>query len=217
MTSKIEAMAGGALALLLAAAPATAQQPAPARPAAPAAAAPAASTGPAIPGLCVFSVEGAVGASKVGAHVNTRLQQLLQQVQAELNGLRTAIENDDKALAAQRATLDATTLEQRASALQVRVNDMQRRGQLRERELGATEQKALARVGQELSPLVQQVANQRQCSVVLNRQALVLGGAGSMDITPQVVTALDAKITTFAFDRERLDQPAPAAAGAAPR
>jgi outer membrane protein len=29
-----------------------------------------------------------------------------------------------------------------------------------------------------------------------------------MDITPQVVTALNAKITQFAFDRERLDQQA---------
>lgn len=214
MTSKIKAMAGGVLAVAIAAGPALAQPAAPA--AAPAAAAPA---GPAIPGLCVFSVEGAVGSSKVGAHVSTRLQQLVAQVQAELNGLRTAIENEDKTLAAQRATLDATTLEQRAAALQVRVNDMQRRGQLRERELSATEQKALARVGQELSPLVQQVATQRNCSVVINRQALVLGGGGQMDITPAVVAALDAKITQFAFERERLDQqPAAApAAAAAPR
>ncbi len=216
MNSQIQAMAGGALALLLASSSAFAQQPAaPARPAAAPAA--AAITGPAIPGLCVFSVEGAVGSSKVGAHVNTRLQQLLAQVQAELTGLRTAIENEDKTLAAQRATLDATTLEQRAAALQVRVNDMQRRGQLRERELGATEQKALARVGQELSPLVQQVANQRQCSVVLNRQAVVLGGGGAMDITPAIVTALDAKISQFAFERERLDQQAAAPAGATAR
>jgi outer membrane protein len=38
-----------------------------------------------------------------------------------------------------------------------------------------------------------------------------------MDITPQVVTALNAKITQFAFDRERLDQPqAAGAAGGAP-
>jgi outer membrane protein len=39
-----------------------------------------------------------------------------------------------------------------------------------------------------------------------------------MDITTSVVTGLNAKITQFAFDRERLDQaaPAPAPAAAAP-
>jgi outer membrane protein len=33
-----------------------------------------------------------------------------------------------------------------------------------------------------------------------------------MDITPQVITGLNAKITQFSFDRERLDQAPPAAA-----
>jgi outer membrane protein len=38
-----------------------------------------------------------------------------------------------------------------------------------------------------------------------------------MDITPQVVTALNAKITQFTFDRERLDQAAAPAGAPAPR
>ena len=39
----------------------------------------------------------------------------------------------------------------------------------------------------------------------------------AMDITPAVVTGLNAKITQFAFDRERLDQAAAAPpSGAAP-
>ncbi len=39
----------------------------------------------------------------------------------------------------------------------------------------------------------------------------------AMDITPQGITALNGKITQFAFDRERLDQTgAPTAASAAP-
>ena len=38
-----------------------------------------------------------------------------------------------------------------------------------------------------------------------------------MDLTPQVVTALNAKITQFPFERERLDQQSPTAApGGAP-
>lgn len=211
MTFKIFAVAGCAMALALSGAPAFAQ--APAAPAA--AAAPAVTHGAAVPGLCTLSVENAIGASTVGKYVNTRLQQLIAQVNAELNAEKTAIDNDAKALDGQRATLDQNTLEQRASALQVRANSLQRKAQQRDREIQATEQKAVNRVGTEMEPLIRQAYQAKTCSVLINRNSVILGNPAS-DITPQVVTALNGKLTQFAFDRERLDQPATPAA-AAPR
>src|SRR5205085_7224714 len=83
-----------------------------------------------------------------------------------------------------------------------------------DRELQATEQKALNRIGTEMDPLVRTAYQQKGCSLLVNRQAVVIGNP-AMDITPAVVTALNAKITQFAFDRERLDQTATAAAPAA--
>jgi len=182
-----------------------------------AAAAPAMAQGPAIPGMCIVSPEGVVGGSTVGRYVNTRLQQIVQQVQAELGGENTAIENEAKALDGQRATLDATTFEQRGSALQVRNNALQRKAQLREREVQATEQKALARISQEMEPIIRTVYQQQHCSVLLQRSAVVIANP-AMDITPAVTAGLNAKITQFAFDRERLDQGVPqaAATGGAP-
>lgn len=217
MTFKTFAVAGSAAALaLMSAAPAFAQQPA-APAAAPAAAAPAVTHGAPTPGLCIVSVENAIGASTVGKYVNTRLQQLVAQVNAELTAEKTAIDNDAKALDGQRATLDQNTLEQRAAALQVRANSLQRKAQQRDREVQATEQKAINRVGVEMEPLIRQAYQQKQCSMLINRNSIILGNPAS-DITPQVVTALNAKITQFAFDRERLDAPAQAApAAAAPR
>lgn len=218
MTFKTFAVAGCAMALALSgAAPAFAQQPG-AAPAAPAA--PAVTHGAPTPGLCIVSVENAIGASTVGKYVNTRLQQLVAQVNAELNAEKTGIDNDAKALDGQRATLDQNTLEQRAAALQVRANALQRKAQQRDREIQATEQKAINRVGTEMEPLIRQAYQQKQCSMLINRNSIILGNPAS-DITPQVVTALNAKITQFAFDRERLDAPAPTAAApaaaAAPR
>lgn len=218
MTFKTLAAAGTAVALALTGAPALAQAPAPAT-----TAAPAVTHGAAVPGVCVISVEAAIGNSTVGKHVQTRLQQLLQQTNAELNAEKTSIDNDAKALEGQRATLDQNTLEQRAAALQVRANALQRKAQQREREIQVTEQKAFGRVGEEMEPLIRQAYQQKTCSVLFNRNGIVLVNPAS-DLTPQVVTALNAKITQFAFDRERLDQAAPpaaarpaAAAPAAPR
>lgn len=174
-------------------------------------AAPALTQGPAIPGLCVISVEGAIAGSTVGKYVDTRMQQIVAQVNAELNGEKTAIDNEAKTLESQRTTLDQSTLEQRAAALQVRANALQRKAQQREREISATEQKAVGRVGTEMEPLIRQAYQSKQCSALLQRNAVVIASP-AMDITPQVVTALNAKITQFAFDRERLDQAAAAPA-----
>ena len=173
-------------------------------------AAPVAAThGPPIAGICVISVEGAIGASTVGKYVDTRMQQIVAQVNAELTGERTGIDNEAKTLDGQRATLDRTVLEQRAAALQVRANALQRKAQQRDREVAATEQKAISRIGTEMEPMIRQAYQAKACSVLFQRNALVIANP-AMDITPQVVTALNAKITQFAFDRERLDQAAAA-------
>ena len=179
------------------------------------AAAPAVSHGPALPGVCVISLEGAITTSTVGKYVQSRLQQIASQVQAELKAEETALQTEAQTLDSQRATLDQKTLQTRAEALQTKANAFQRKAQQRERELGATQQKALGRVGQELDPIIRQVYQQRQCSLLLNRDSVVLANP-AMDISQPVVTALNAKITQFTFDRERLDQAAAPAQTPAP-
>jgi outer membrane protein len=205
MTFKSSVAGACAAAIALGAGSTALAQAAPAAP-------PPIAQGPAIPGVCVISVEGAIGASTVGRYVDTRLQQISGQASAELTGEKNAIDNEAKTLDAQRATLDQSALEQRAAALQVRANALQRKAQLREREIQATEQKAVGRIGTEMEPLIRQAYQQRNCSVLLQRTAIVIANP-SMDITPAVVTALNAKITQFAFDREHLDQPQAANAG----
>lgn len=171
------------------------------------AAAPAVTHGPALPGVCVISLEGAIATSTVGKYVQTRLQQIATQVQAELKGEEAALQTEAKTLEGQRASLDQKTFETRANALQTKAGAFQRKAQIREREMQATQQKALGRVGQELDPILRQVYQQRQCSLLLNRDAVVIANP-AMDISQPVVTALNAKIQQFTFDRERLDQAA---------
>jgi outer membrane protein len=180
-----------------------------------AAAAPPVTHGAAPAGVCIFSSQGAVATSTVGKYVDTRMKQIVGVVNAELNTEKTAIETEAKAIEAGRATMQPDALEKRSSDLQVRYNAFQRKGQQRQREIEATEQKAYARVGTELDPAVRVAYQAKGCALLLDRQAVMLGNP-SMDITPQVVTALNGKITQFTFDRERLDAaPATAAAPAA--
>jgi Skp family chaperone for outer membrane proteins len=174
-------------------------------------------SGPPITGLCVVDLDLVVANSAVGKYVQGRLQQISAQVNAELNGEKTAIDNEAKALDGQRATVDENTFQQRGLALQQRANALQRKLQVREREVQVTEQKAVGRVIQESEPLMRQAYQAKGCSILLQHGA-VLGGFfnPAMDLTPAVTTALNGKITQFAFDRERLDQPQAATGAAGP-
>jgi Skp family chaperone for outer membrane proteins len=180
-------------------------------PAAAAPAGPAVTHGPALPGVCIFSSPRAVGSSLVGKAVDTRLKTIIQQVNAELTGERTALDNEAKALDAKKASMAQDALEQQAATLQAKANAWQRKGQLRQKEVETTEQKALARVYQELDTPIKQVYQAQKCSMLLDRESVMLANP-AMDITDAVVTALDARIKTLTFDRERLDQAVPGAA-----
>lgn len=158
-----------------------------------------------VPGVCVLSREALLANSTVGAFVGDRMKQLNAVVQAEVTGDQTAIENDAKTLDGQKATLQADVYQQRGQALQQRYAAFQQKVQQRQRELEATQQKAFGRVLQTSGPLVGQVVAQRQCGVLLDANAVIIGNP-AMDITPAVVTLLNGQLTQFAFDREHLDQ-----------
>jgi outer membrane protein len=157
-----------------------------------------------VPGVCVLSREGLIGASTVGKYVQTRMGQLGNQVNAELSGEQTSLQADAKTLDGKKATLQPAQYQQQGQALQQRATALQEKAQQRDRELQATEQKAVARVLQEASPLVGDVVKQKACGLVLDANS-VLAGNPAMDITPVVVQALNGKMTQFEFEREHLD------------
>ena len=150
MTFKTFVAAGSAAAVVLSAASAAFAQ-APAAPAQP-----AITHGNPPPGVCVITARALVANSTVGKYVQTRLQTLGQQAQAEVSGENTGIENEAKTLEGQRASLDQTTFNQRYALLQVRQDALQRKVAQRREELAATEQKAFGRVLQEAQPSIRQ-------------------------------------------------------------
>ncbi len=166
--------------------------------------------GAALAGVCILSNEYAVYNSAVGKATVARLAQLNSQAEAEIKGQQTAIQTDAKTLEGKKATLAPDSYQQQGQALQARASDLQRTAQIRQREMQLTQEKALQTFGTYMDPIVRQVFSQRSCSVLLNENSLIYP-APAMDITPQVVQGLNAKIQSFPFDREHLDQSATAA------
>jgi Skp family chaperone for outer membrane proteins len=161
------------------------------------------------PGVCVYNMPAVITDSVVGKFVTGRLETIGKTVNAELGAEETAINNEAKAIdaAARAPGADEATLQKRAIDLKKRAKAFDEKANLRQREFNATQQKSRMRILQEVDPIVVQVYQQRQCSVLLSSEAVLLNNP-AMDITPAIIAGLNGKIQQFAFDRERLDQPA---------
>ena len=213
MTSKVLTLGVGALVAFASISAAQAQTAAPAAPAAP-----PINHGPPIAGLCTISVDQAIGTSVVGKFVGTRMDQIVAQVRAELSPEETALTTEQRAIEQARTTTDPVALQSRQANFNLRATNYQRKADQRQRELQATEQKAIQRIGQELDPVVRQVYQTSHCSILISRDAVIGNLANpAMDITGAAVVALNARIQQFQFDREHLDAAAPGAAPAAPQ
>ncbi|HEX2559246.1 OmpH family outer membrane protein [Phenylobacterium sp.] len=88
-------------------------------------------------------------------------------------------------------------------ALRKRVQDLQTKMSARRNNLQPAERQAQEQIANQISPTIAEVYQQRRCSVLIDRNVLVIGNP-SMDITQAVVDRLNQKV------------PAPALAAAAP-
>jgi outer membrane protein len=217
MTS-IKTLLAAAAVVAVASSPALAQTKPAAKPkapvSAPAAARPAAANlpplnlGAAIPGVCLFSEEGAVSRSSAGESINKRMQQLAAQVQAELGPEQTSLDADIKSFKEKAASLTQDQQQSQGQALQQRMQDFDVKRSLRQKELEATLRKAIGRVDSELEPIVRTVVSGRACGMLLKADTAIYAANPQMDITSAVIEQLNTKLPTVTFDREHLDQQA---------
>ncbi len=159
--------------------------------------------GPAVPGLCLLSREAVFANATVGKAVTARIAELTRTAQSEVDQQRAPIEAEARAVAALGQDSKA---KDRRDALAVRWQALRDQAAHGSREIEATRVKALARVADEAQPVIAKVYAARKCGLLLDRGA-ALGGNFSNDLTADVVTALDAKVTTISFEREKLQRP----------
>jgi Skp family chaperone for outer membrane proteins len=162
--------------------------------------------GPLIKGVCFLSRQAVAANAKVGVAVAQRIAQLKAQAQAEVDAKRGPIDADARALQADAAKTPAPSaadIERRRAAIQVRYQALQSLVDERNREIQATEAKALSRVSAEMQPLLIAAYKAHGCGLLFDRNAVIDGNMGE-DLTAEMVKDLDAKITTLTFDREVL-------------
>ncbi len=158
--------------------------------------------GPVIPGVCLLSREAVFANAAAGKAASARLQDLAAAAQSEIETERQPLEAQLRALETQP---DNAARRQRAEALASQWQTLQQKAAHASQEIEATRLKAMERIANEAQPAIAQVYAAKACGLLLDRNS-ALGGNFANDLTADVVQALDARLSTITFERERLPQ-----------
>ncbi|RZJ80333.1 MAG: OmpH family outer membrane protein [Brevundimonas sp.] len=156
--------------------------------------------GPVIPGVCVYFNQRLLAQSTVGQAVQTRMQQLTQEVQGELAPYATSIQTEAQSLQSAGASLPAAERQTRGQALQARVQEAQQLEQTRDNELRYTLQMQRQAISQAVEPILVAVYQEKGCGIMLDRESVFIVNP-AMDVTDTVIQRLNTALPTLTFNR----------------
>lgn len=152
--------------------------------------------------------------SKAGKSIQAQIQNFAQAAGQELQAQGQQIQAEGQALQASRESLGEDELKKRATALMAKQQGAQQLSQIKQAELVQAEQAALAELSEKLEPIIRDVTKRRRAKVVLSRADVALMLDEEVDITDEVIAALDRTVTTIQVTKPDLVAQAQAAAAA---
>ncbi|WP_406236387.1 OmpH family outer membrane protein [Isoptericola jiangsuensis] len=150
--------------------------------------------GPLVPGVCMLSRDAVFTNAKVGQSANTQLQKLAQDGQASIEAERSRLAPEMERLGL-RADIDPAKLSDAQKAGLQKLQALQQKAATLGQSIEAARGRAIADISRQAQPLIAQAYTRHACGLLLER-GTVLGGNLGNDLTAEVVTALDAKVTT---------------------
>jgi Skp family chaperone for outer membrane proteins len=165
--------------------------------AAPAAVAPAAASAKAGSGrIAVVDLQYLVANSKGGKSIRDQLEGQRKSYGAQIDKQEAALRDEEKALVAQKGTLSKDDFDKKGKAFQEKVAAAQKEVQQRRIAFDKAYADAMEKLRENIVKIVADIAGKNEIALVLNRQEVVLVDA-KMDLTKEVLTALDAKVTSI--------------------
>lgn len=159
-----------------------------------------ANPGPAIPGVCVYFNQQALAQSTVGQSVQTRMEQLAQEVQGEIAPYAQQLQTEYQALQTGASTIPADQLNQRRQALQQRAQEAQQLEQTRDTELRYTLSEQRKKISEAIEPILVAVYQEKGCGILVDRESVFIMNP-AMDVTPLVIQRLNTALPSLSFNR----------------
>ena len=151
------------------------------------------------PGLCFLSREQVLDRSLAGAAANQRLSLFRESVEHELARERGAIAADVDALQIQRPVISEAVYQQRAGALALRRQSFQTLEATRDDQIARTRLLVTQKIIGETARVLASLIAVHGCSAVLEATGAYAINP-RMNLTPEVIRALDARLPPLNFD-----------------
>jgi outer membrane protein len=144
--------------------------------------------------LAIVDVQRIVNDSIAGKAAKSNLEEQINKAKLKLAGLKSEFEKQKSDLEKQSAILSGPALEQRKEALAKKQVDLQRAYQDMQQELAKANEKEIGKVVKQVNEVVKDLADKRGYAFVFEKdRQSVLFASGRIDITQEVISALDKK------------------------
>jgi Skp family chaperone for outer membrane proteins len=161
--------------------------------------------------VLVMNEERILRESQVGRYVAAQLETIGNEIQQELDAASSPLEAENERLSQETAALSQEAIQQRPDLIQ-QIQGLQQQAQqfeqlrrLRAQELMATERQAMQPVLETLQTVLQEIVNERNASVLLDRSQVVYARE-NVDVSQAVIERLDQRIQTTPVNRVRAPQ-----------
>lgn len=146
------------------------------------------------PIFLVLDKQAVIRFSKAGQDIARQMQPFVQKTQESLSGQRAALERQAAQLQAD-TSISAADREKRVAALDAKQQALQAEAQRRQQQLTDAISRANGELSKAMAEIVPAIVKQRGANIVLDRAALPQADP-AMDITPEVIKQLDARLTS---------------------
>lgn len=149
--------------------------------------------------LAVVDVQALLTESNAAKNVQEQLQKRKEDFLNALSAEEQKLRAEEQKLNEERADLGKEEFAQKAKAFEEKLIETRQMAQSQKRSLDEASAQALSKLRAELYKIVQEIADEKNYSVVIARQSVVVGEK-SIDITEQAMERLNNKVTEIKIE-----------------
>lgn len=147
----------------------------------------------------VVDTQAVLQTSKAGKHIQSQLDAKRKEYQKEISGKEDSLRAMEKSIMDQKAKLSEEEFAKKRREFEKEVVSTQKMVQTNKRKLEAGFAGGLAKLRDEIRETISVVAKQRGYALVMSQESVIIAEK-SMDITGEVITALDKKVSQIPLE-----------------
>lgn len=149
--------------------------------------------------VAVVDVQKLMKDSKAGMDIQQQLETHKTKFLTEIGKQEQKLRDDEKALSGKRSSMAPEEFAKEAKKFEGELTESRRMAQERKKALEDAASKSMGKLRDEILKIVQQIADERKFSLVINRQNVIISGK-DMDITEETLARLDKAISKVALE-----------------